>query len=100
MSHPEFGNFPNMKRPSIHPKFMATCGVLLAAVFFSITAVPAADEFCASCGQQVSGSGNFSHHKDRPSLMIDGAGENVAAFREDVSGTNFTVTISHLPAGK
>ncbi len=79
----------------------------MAAVFapennnfiFSIAAW-AEDEICASCGQQVSVTGSFSHHKDRPSVAIDGAGDNAAAFREDVSGTNFTVTISHLPAGK
>jgi beta-glucosidase len=89
-----------MKRPFIHPKFTVICGVLLAAFFSSVCAVLATDEVCASCGQQVSVSGSFSHHKDRPSLAIEGAGENAAAFREDVSGTNFTVTISHLPPGK
>ena len=72
---------------------------LLITILFS-TAAWAEDEICASCGQQVSVTGSFSHHKDRPSVVIDGAGDNAAAFREDVSGTNFTVTISHLPAGK
>ncbi len=32
--------------------------------------------------------------------MIQGAGDNAAAFREDINGTNFTVIISHLPAGR
>ena len=72
---------------------------LLITILFSTTAW-AEDEICASCGQQVSVTGSFSHHKDRPSAAIDGAGDNAAAFREDVSGTNFTVTVSHLPPGK
>jgi beta-glucosidase len=76
-----------------------TAAFLLTAILFSIPAM-AGDEICASCGQQVSVSGDFSHHKDRPTVAIEGAGDNAAAFREDVSGTNFTVTISHLPPGK
>ena len=33
-------------------------------------------------------------------MAIEGAAANPAVFREDVNGTNFTVTISPLPAGK
>ena len=60
----------------------------------------AADEICASCGQEVSVSGDFTHRKDNASVTIEGATNNAAAFREEINGTNFTVTISHLPAGK
>jgi beta-glucosidase len=88
----------NLKPRAYSPSIRAVI-VLLAAILFS-TATWAEDEICGSCSQQVSVSGNFSHHKDRPTVAIDGAGDNAAVFREDISGTNFTVTISHLPPGK
>ena len=31
---------------------------------------------------------------------FEGAGNNEAAFHEEIYGKNFTVTIAHLPAGK
>jgi beta-glucosidase len=58
------------------------------------------DEICGTCGPDVSISGSFVHHKDRASVTIEGAGDNPAAYHEDVDGTNFTVTMAHLPAGK
>ena len=48
----------------------------------------------------MSVSGSFTHHKDGPSVTIEGTSINPAAFREDVNGANFTVTITHLPAGR
>jgi beta-glucosidase len=59
-----------------------------------------ADEICSSCGAQVSISGDFAHRKSNPSVVIEGAGADAAPFREDINGKNFTITISHLPAGK
>src|ERR1039458_2830644 len=79
---------------------MKTCTLLLTGLFLSGSATFAADEICASCGQQVSVNGSFTHHKDGASVAIEGATNNAAVFREDVNGTNFTVTITHLPAGK
>jgi beta-glucosidase len=73
---------------------------LLAGLLLFASATFAADEICTSCGPQVSVSGSFTHHKDRPSVAIQGTTVDPAAFREDVNGTNFTVTITHLPAGK
>ncbi len=74
--------------------------LLVAGLWFSVRPVFAANEICPNCGYQVTVSGSFAHYKDRPNVMIEGAGENAAAFREDVNGTNFVVTISHLPAGR
>jgi beta-glucosidase len=71
----------------------------LGNLWFSVSSTFAADEFCASCGLQVSVSGDFAHRKDRASVTIEGAAD-AAAFREEINGTNFTVTIAHLPAGK
>ncbi|HSY43699.1 MAG TPA: hypothetical protein VK811_07290, partial [Candidatus Acidoferrum sp.] len=60
-----------------------------------------ADEItCASCEMQGSLRGDYAHHKDSHKLRIEGAGNNSEAYREDVEGTNFTVSIAHLPAGK
>lgn len=74
--------------------------LLLAGLLAAAPAAFAADEICASCGQQVSVSGDFAHRKDRPVLTIDGAGDDAAPFREEINGTNFTVTVTRLPAGK
>jgi beta-glucosidase len=73
----------------------------LAAIILA-SAIPtyATDEICASCGQQVSVSGDFAHRKDNASVTIEGATGNAAAFREEINGKNFTVSISHLAAGK
>ncbi len=73
--------------------------VSLTSIWLCAPAAFAADEICASCGQQVSVSGDFAHHKDSASVTIEGA-TDAAAFREEINGTNFTVTITHLPAGK
>src|SRR5690348_11835251 len=89
-----------MKTPSVHSRFASFAILLCAEMLLSASATFAADETCASCSQQVSVAGSFSHRKDNPSVVIDGAGNNAAAYREDVNGTNFTVTIAGLPAGK
>ena len=74
--------------------------VSASSLWLSAPAAFAADEICASCGQQVSVSGEFAHRKDDASVAIEGAANNAAAFREEINGKNFTVTIAHLPAGK
>jgi beta-glucosidase len=73
---------------------------ILGGLWFSGSAALAADEICANCGQQVSVSGDFAHRKDNGSVSIEGAADNVAAFREDINGKSFEVIIAHLPAGK
>ena len=89
-----------MKMPTSGSRFVSLVIPLLAGLMLSASATFAADEICASCGQQVSVSGSFEHRKEVATLAIEGAPGDAAAFREDVNGTNFTVTIAHLPAGK
>jgi beta-glucosidase len=79
---------------------MAIAAVVLLSLWLCAPVAFAADEICASCGLQVSVSGDFAHRKDYASVTIEGATNNAAAFREEINGTNFTVTIAHLPAGK
>ena len=71
----------------------------LASSWLGAPTAFAADEICASCGQQVSISGDFAHRKDRGSVTVEGA-TDAAAFREEINGSNFTLTIAHLPAGE
>ena len=80
--------------------FTVLAKLLFAGSLASASVAFAEDEICASCGQQVSVSGSFTHHRDRPSVVIEGAPMDPAVFHEDVNGTNFTVTITHLPAGR
>src|SRR5690242_19036516 len=72
----------------------------LASLWLSASVAFATDEICSSCGQQVGISGEFGHRKDDASVAVEGAADNPRAFREDVNGKNFTISISHLPAGK
>ncbi len=69
------------------------------AVLCGVSAAWAADEVCSSCSQQVTLSGEFAHRKDRPTVAIEGAAD-ANAFREEVNGAHFTVTIAGLPSGK
>ena len=71
-----------------------------AGLWPSAPAAFAFDESCARCGQEVIVSGEFAHHQDDASLIIEGASNNAAAFREEIYGKDFTITIAHLPAGK
>jgi beta-glucosidase len=89
-------------RSRFQPRFAAVLLVSLsvASLQLHVPVAFAADEICASCGQQVSVSGDFAHRKERASVTVEGAGDNAAAFREEINGKNFTVTISHLPAAK
>ena len=92
--------FPKIIPRHIYPKYTVPLILLLAGELFSASAAFAAEEICTSCGGQVSVSGSFTHRKEAPSLVVEGAKSSVDAFREDVNGTGFTVTIAHLPAGK
>ena len=80
------------------PRVLAA--VSAASLWLSAPAAFAADETCAKCGQAVSVSGEFAHSKYDAALTIEGAGNDAAAFHEEIYGEHFTVTIAHLPAGK
>ena len=74
--------------------------VLLMSLWLGATCAFADDEVCATCGPEVSVSGDFAHRKDAASVAIEGTSNNAAAFREEINGKNFTVSFAHLPAGK
>jgi beta-glucosidase len=84
----------------IRPKFISFLILLLGSLLLFAPATFAADEVCVSCGVAVSVNGNFSHRKEAPTLAVEGAGNRPDAFREDVNGTDFTVTLAGLAAGR
>ena len=73
---------------------------IAAAIFASAIPTHAEEVTCNTCEQQVSVNGDFVHRKDDASVTIEGADNNAAAFREEINGKHFTVSIAHLPAGK
>jgi beta-glucosidase len=59
------------------------------------------EETCAACDRKVLVTGGFQHGRGHESLAIEAAprrGEE--AFREEIYGTNFSVTVPNLPTGK
>jgi beta-glucosidase len=79
--------------------------ILYAMAVFTVclsTAVAFADEeTCVACDRKVLVSGQFEHGRGHESLAITGApkrGEE--AFREEIYGANFTLSVPDLPAGK
>ena len=59
------------------------------------------EEVCAACDRKVLVSGQFSHGRGQEGLTIAGAPRRTEeAFREEIYGTNFTLSVSSLPMGK
>ncbi len=79
---------------------MKSSTYVLAAILGYALPLHADEITCATCDLQGSLKGNYAHHKDSRNLEIEGAGDNSDAYREDVEGTNFTVSVAHLPPGK
>src|ERR1035441_3084665 len=75
--------------------------LVLLPVFLSIPAARGDEEICAAGEKKVLMSGDFSHSRAWGVTTIVGAtwrGEE--AFREEIFGTNFTLTVSDLPAAR
>jgi beta-glucosidase len=60
----------------------------------------AADEVCAPCERQVMVSGSFQHAVAYGTPITGAPRRGEEAFREEIYGTNFTLTVSHLDAGR
>src|ERR1035437_1186192 len=79
--------------------------ILSALAGFTVclfTSIPFADEeACVACDGKVLVSGQFEHGRGHESLAIQGAPKrSEEAFREEIYGSNFTVSAPNLPAGK
>lgn len=76
-------------------------GLLIALNFYFLCPRAKADEqVCSSCPREVTVTGEFGHFNVGRDFKIEGAApERDAAYREEIHGENFTVTVPHLPAG-
>ncbi|MFZ1072580.1 MAG: glycoside hydrolase family 3 C-terminal domain-containing protein [Verrucomicrobiia bacterium] len=77
------------------------CLLIILGGWFSTSTVFGDDEVCVACDKSVLISGEFDHRRAPGATTIEGAtwrGEE--AFREEIYGTNFTLSVSGLPAGK
>jgi beta-glucosidase len=73
---------------------------VLSAAFFGANAF-ATEETCAVCDRAIFVNGQFSHGHGHESLSIEGAARHgPEAFREEIHGKNFTVSVVNLPAGE
>ncbi len=74
--------------------------VALGVAIFGARISFAADETCAVCDREIVVTGEFSHSRAPEGLEVQGAARRAdEAFREEISGTNFTVSVLNLPAG-
>lgn len=72
-----------------------------AAGIFSMSAAFAAEETCAVCDKKIIITGDFKHARGHESLMIQNAPRRQEeAYREEIYGNNFAVTVPNLPAGR
>jgi beta-glucosidase len=77
------------------------CALAGFTVCLSTTVAFADEETCVACDRKILVSGQFDHGRGHEGLAIEGAprrGEE--AFREEIYGTNFTLSVPNLPAGK
>ncbi|HTY86661.1 MAG TPA: glycoside hydrolase family 3 C-terminal domain-containing protein [Candidatus Acidoferrum sp.] len=77
------------------------CAGMGFAVWLAAPAALADVETCVACDRQVLVQGEFEHNRGRESLAITGAprrGEE--AFREEITGTNFSLSVPNLPRDK
>jgi beta-glucosidase len=77
------------------------CRCLLAFTLTLPLAATRGDEVCAACDHLVQVTGEISHFNVRDDKPIQGApagGE--AAYRSEIWGKSFVITVAHLPAGK
>jgi len=75
--------------------------VFVMSLWLSDSVVFAVEETCGSCTYKVIVAGEFTHCKVDSSVAIQSTAGNAAdAFREDINGKNFSVSVANLPAGR
>jgi beta-glucosidase len=73
----------------------------LVGLLFLNTPAQADEETCAACDHMVLADGKFMHVQSPAGMQVQGAApDEAAAFREEIAGPNFTITVSRLPVGK
>ncbi len=81
-------------KPSPSLLALLVAALSLAGAALASSSEDTAEQYCPSCSLRVTVSGRFSHRTEEPSVEID------EAYREDVSGARFSVTVPNLPAGR
>ena len=77
------------------------CLIVVLDSCFSTFPVFGNDEVCVACDKKVVISGEFSHRRAGGVTTIEGVtSRGEEAFREEIYGTNFNLSVSALPAGK
>jgi beta-glucosidase len=71
---------------------------VIAAALGFVRPVFADDEVCGACDKKVEIVGQYSHGTSDTFLIANAPG-NEAAFRDDIHGREFTLTVPDLPAG-
>jgi beta-glucosidase len=70
-----------------------------AAVLCFSSLARADEEVCAACDRKIVVTGQFEHGASDTFLIANAPGHE-AAFRDDIHGANFLLTVPDLPAGK
>jgi beta-glucosidase len=80
---------------------LLVCGVTAIVLNLSAAGIRADEEECGACSHLVQISGDITHFKVRDGIHIEGVpSDREAAFREEIWGQNFSISVAHLPAGK
>jgi len=82
-------------------KFLRQIFLLILSTFLLQTTASATDETCVACDRKVMVTGQFQHGRGHESLTIENAPKRMEeAFREEIHGPSFSVSVPNLPAGK
>ena len=82
-------------------RFLVSTIVGLGLTSLISPAALSADELCGACERKVLVTGRFEHHTINPGFIIEGAPRRrEEAFREEIVGSNFAVSVPNLDAGK
>jgi beta-glucosidase len=92
-----FGTFPKIRAFQRLQTFsLAAIGSLALALTAN-----AREEGCRSCEVPVEVTGEFAHSKNTDGPAVQGmVNDDEAAFREEIWGSDFSIVVPHLPAGK
>jgi len=82
-------------------KILPPVFLLVLSAFLIQISTSVADEMCSVCDRKVVVTGQFQHGHDLEKLTIENAPKRMEeAFREEIHGPNFSVSVPNLPAGK
>jgi beta-glucosidase len=81
------------------PNILISLAVVAGGGALLVSSGFCADEVCGSCDKKVVVTGQFEHGTS-DTFLIENAHGNEVAFRDDIHGANFVLTVPDLEAGK